>query len=86
MNSLPKTVTGQRLGCDLNPGPTAPEHAIHYRVTTIPAERAKNRMTRSGAWSGRLRSGSEAEAMSGSHGNRMSGDPIFLRSRSAHML
>ena len=25
MNSLPKTVTGQRRGCDLNPGPSAPE-------------------------------------------------------------
>ena len=25
MNSLPKTVTRQRRGCDLNPGPTAPE-------------------------------------------------------------
>ena len=25
MNSLPKTVTRQRLDCDLNPGPSAPE-------------------------------------------------------------
>ena len=25
MNSLPKTVTRQRRGCDLNPGPFAPE-------------------------------------------------------------
>ena len=25
MNSLPKTVTRQRRGCELNPGPTAPE-------------------------------------------------------------
>ena len=25
MNSLLKTVTRQRSGCDLNPGPTAPE-------------------------------------------------------------
>ena len=25
MNSLPKTSTRQRHGCDLNPGPTAPE-------------------------------------------------------------
>ena len=24
-NSLPKTVTRQRRGCDLNPGPSAPE-------------------------------------------------------------
>jgi len=25
VNSLPKTVTRQRRGCDLNPGPCAPE-------------------------------------------------------------
>jgi len=25
MNSLPETVTRQRSGCDLNPGPSAPE-------------------------------------------------------------
>ena len=25
VNSLPKTVSRQRRGCDLNPGPTAPE-------------------------------------------------------------
>ena len=25
MNSLPKTVTRQRRGCNLNPGPSAPE-------------------------------------------------------------
>ena len=25
VSSLPKTVTRQRRGCDLNPGPTAPE-------------------------------------------------------------
>ena len=25
VNSLPKTVTRQLRGCDLNPGPTAPE-------------------------------------------------------------
>ena len=25
VNSLPKTVTRQRLGCDLNPGPSASE-------------------------------------------------------------
>ena len=25
MKSLPKTVTRQRRGCDLNPGPSAPE-------------------------------------------------------------
>jgi len=25
VNSLPKTVTRQRRGCDFNPGPTSPE-------------------------------------------------------------
>ena len=25
VNSLPKTAAGQRRGCDLNPGPSAPE-------------------------------------------------------------
>ena len=28
MNSLPKTVTRQRRGCDLNPGPSAPESSM----------------------------------------------------------
>ena len=45
MNSLPKTVTRQRRGCDLNPGPTAPEsstlitrlsnHPYRLRVKTL---------------------------------------------------
>jgi len=32
VNSLPKTVTRQRRGCDLNPGPTAPESST---LTTL---------------------------------------------------
>ena len=28
VNSLPKTVTRQRRGCDLNPSPTAPESSM----------------------------------------------------------
>ena len=28
VNSLPKTVTRQRRGCDLNPGPTVPESSM----------------------------------------------------------
>ena len=28
VNSLPKTVTRQRRGCDLNPGPTMPESSM----------------------------------------------------------
>ena len=33
VNSLPKTVTRQRRGCDLNPGPSAPESS---KLTTWP--------------------------------------------------
>jgi len=33
VNSLPKTVTRQRRGCDLNPGPSAPESST---LTTRP--------------------------------------------------
>jgi len=33
VNSLPKTVTRQRRGCDLNPGPSAPESST---LTTEP--------------------------------------------------
>jgi len=36
VNSLPKTVTGQRRGCDfLNPGPTAPESST--LITRLPS-------------------------------------------------
>ena len=28
VNSLPKTVTRQHRGCDLNPGPSAPESSM----------------------------------------------------------
>jgi len=37
ISSLPMTVTRQRRGCDLNPGPTAPESStpnpLGYRAT-----------------------------------------------------
>jgi len=37
VSSLPNTVTRQRRGCDLNPGPTAPESStlkpLGYRAT-----------------------------------------------------
>jgi len=37
VNSLPKTVTRQRRGCDLNPGPTAPESsALTTRLPSHP--------------------------------------------------
>jgi len=39
VNSLPKTVTRQRRGCDLNPGPSAPksstDSALGYRANPI---------------------------------------------------
>ena len=37
VNSLPKTVTRQRRGCDLNPGPTAPESST--LTTRLPSSR-----------------------------------------------
>ena len=36
MNSLPKTVTRQRRGCDLNPGPSAPESST--LATRLPSQ------------------------------------------------
>ena len=37
VNSLPKTVTRQRRGCDLNPGPSAPESSsLTARLPTHP--------------------------------------------------
>ena len=37
MNSLPKTVTRQRRGCDLSPGPCAPEsRALTTRLPSVP--------------------------------------------------
>ena len=40
VNSLPKTVTGQRSGCDLNPGPSAaPESStLTTRLPSHPTE------------------------------------------------
>ena len=37
MNSLPKTVTRQRRGCDLNPGPSAPESST--LTTRLPSHK-----------------------------------------------
>jgi len=31
VNSLPKTVTGRRRGCDRNPGPSAPESSTDVK-------------------------------------------------------
>jgi len=39
VHSLPKTFTRQRRGCDLNPGPSAPEsstlNTLGYRATPV---------------------------------------------------
>ena len=39
VNSLPKTVTRQRRGCDLNPGPSAPESST--LTTWLPSHTEK---------------------------------------------
>ena len=37
VNSLPKTVTRQRRGCDLNPGPAVPESStLSTRLQSYP--------------------------------------------------
>jgi len=37
VNSLPKTVTRQRRGCDLNPGPSVPESStLTTRLPSYP--------------------------------------------------
>ena len=44
MNSLPKIVTQQRRGCDLNPGPSAPESSmLAIRLPSHPDDNQKNR-------------------------------------------
>ena len=44
VNSLPKTVTRQRRGCDLNPGPSAPESS------TLTTQLPRNREEREEKW------------------------------------
>jgi len=39
VNNLPKTVTGQRRDCDLNPGPSAPESSA--LATRLPSHLSK---------------------------------------------
>jgi len=39
VNSLPKTVTRQRRGCDFNPGPSAPESSTI--TTRLPCDTTK---------------------------------------------
>jgi len=46
VNSLPKTVTRQRLGCDLNPGPSAPESStLTTRLPSHPLDGCRHRNT-----------------------------------------
>ena len=45
MNSLPKTVTRQRRGCDLNPGHSAPESStLTTRLPSDPPMRAVSKI------------------------------------------
>jgi len=43
VNSLPKTVTRQRRGCDLNPGPSAPESSTLTTWNEMTEDRAVTR-------------------------------------------
>jgi len=48
VNSLPKTVTRQRHGCDLNPGPSAPESStLTTRLPSHPLCRVRPTKRRS---------------------------------------
>jgi len=45
VNSLLKTVTQQRRGCDLNPGPSAPESStLNTRLPSHPHHRSKQKI------------------------------------------
>jgi len=48
VNSLPKTVTQQRRGCDLNPGPSAPESST--LTTRLPSHSMRPDNSKSGCW------------------------------------
>jgi len=51
VNSLPKSVTRQRRGCDLNPGPTALESStLTTRYTEPPLFKRTIRIPDEGAW------------------------------------
>ena len=48
VNSLPKTVTRQRRGCDLNPGPSAPEsRTLTTRLPSHPRGPVEDRLVAS---------------------------------------
>jgi len=43
MNSLPKTVTRQRRGCDFNPGPTVPKSSTLTTRLPLNFDKAANK-------------------------------------------
>ena len=49
VNSLSETVTRQRRGCDLNPGPSAPESSA--LTTRLPIQPLKTQCTGIGGYS-----------------------------------
>ena len=55
VNSLPKTVTRQRRGCDLNPGPSAPESStLTTRLPSHPNCTQRMKSTMRVRWISRL--------------------------------
>ena len=56
MNNLPRTVTRQRRGCDLNPGPSAPEspssqpHDVRKKVSDGRTDRQQTVALRFPPW------------------------------------
>jgi len=52
VNSLPKTVTRQRRGCDLNPSPTAPETST--LTTRLPSHPKFTLVYWGGSWSSKM--------------------------------
>jgi len=72
VNGLPKTVTRQRHGCDLNPGPSAPESStLTTRLPSHPGER-RDFVILCYSREGRFRIGSPtAEKLEGPHVGRM---------------
>jgi len=48
VNSLPKTVTRQRRGCDLNPGPSVPESST--LTTRLPSHPSRGCLLQIGHW------------------------------------
>ena len=74
MNSLPKSVTRQRRGCDLNPGPTAPESST--LTTRLPSHHIKSRHIESNQ---NILRTFHYDLRSENHGNRRRGHSIKSR-------